>query len=138
DADDLDLGYTYSRPSIVPLEGPSNSIRWAAIFGNGYNDAGSGEAKLFVVFLEGGLDGTWTSGTDYIEISTDSGNTTNRNGLSTPAVVDTNGDGLADRVYAGDLFGEMWAFDLSGQNTGNWDVAYKQANTPKPLFVSPP
>ena len=46
-------------------------------------------------------------------------------------------DGLADRVYAGDLFGEMWAFDLSGSNTSNWDVAYKQGSTPKPLFTSP-
>ena len=135
--DDPDLGHTFSRPSIVPLAGPSNTIRWAAIVGNGYNDQGSGEAKLFVLFLEGGLDGTWTAGTDYIEISTDAGSTTNRNGLSTPAVVDTDGDGLADRVYAGDLHGEMWAFDLSGTNTSNWDVAYKQGSTPKPLFTAP-
>ncbi|MGI9249059.1 MAG: pilus assembly protein, partial [Woeseiaceae bacterium] len=135
--DDPDLGHTFSRASIVPLEGPSNTIRWAAVVGNGYNDLGSGEAKLFVLFLEGGLDGTWTAGTDYIEISTQVGTTTNRNGLSTPAVVDTDGDGLADRVYAGDLAGKMWAFDLSGSNTGNWKVAYKQGSTPKPLFIAP-
>jgi len=135
--DDPDLGHTFSRPSIVPLEGPSNTIRWAAIFGNGYNDLGSGEAKLFVVFLEGGLDGTWTSGTDYIEISTKVGTTTGRNGLATPAVVDTDGDNFADRVYAGDLQGNMWAFDLSGSNTGNWKVAYKSGPTPVPLFTAP-
>ena len=135
--DDADLGHTFSRPSIVPLEGPSNSIRWAAVVGNGYNDLGSGQAKLFVIFLEGGLDGTWTSGTDYIEITTGVGDTTNRNGLSTPAVIDSDGDGLADRVYAGDLEGNVWAFDLSGSNTGNWEVAYKQGPTPKPLFTAP-
>ncbi|MDH3276300.1 MAG: PilC/PilY family type IV pilus protein, partial [Gammaproteobacteria bacterium] len=132
-----DLGHTFSRPSIVPLEGPSNSIRWAAVVGNGYNDLGSGEAKLFVLFLEGGLDGTWTSGTDYIEISTGVGDATDRNGLSTPAVIDSDGDGLADRVYAGDLEGNMWAFDLSGTNTGNWDVAYFSGPTPQPLFTAP-
>ena len=104
--DDADLGHTFSRPSIVPLEGPGNSIRWAAVVGNGYNDLGSGEAKLFVIFLEGGLDGTWTSGSDYIEITTEAGDTGNRNGLSTPAVIDSDGDGLADRVYAGDLEGQ--------------------------------
>jgi len=135
-ADDSDLGHTFSRASIVPLEGPSNSIRWAAVVGNGYNDLGSGEAKLFVLFLEGGLDGAWTSGTDYIEITTEVGDTVNRNGLSTPAVVDTDNDGLADRVYAGDLDGNMWVFDLSGTNTGNWDVAYKQAGNAKPLFIA--
>ncbi len=135
-ADDPDLGYTFSRPSIVPMEGSGNSIRWAAVFGNGYNDAGSGEAKLFIVFLEGGLDGTW-SASDYVEISTEEGSTSDRNGLSTPAVVDTDGDGLADRAYAGDLEGNLWAFDLSGSNTGQWDVAYSQGSNPKPLFIAP-
>ena len=62
---------------------------------------------------------------------------TTGNGLSTPAVIDTDGDGLADRAYAGDLKGNMWAFDLSGTNAGNWDVAYKQGQTVKPLFTAP-
>jgi len=135
-ADDSDLGYTFSRPSIVPLQGSSGAIRWAAVFGNGYNDEGSGQAKLFIVFLEGGLDGTWSS-SDYVEITTGVGTTSDRNGLSTPAVIDTDGDGLADRAYAGDLEGNLWAFDLSGSNSSNWSVAYKQGNTAKPLFTAP-
>ncbi len=135
-ADDPDLGHTFSRPSIVPLQGSGNSIRWAAVFGNGYNDAGSGEAKLFIVFLEDGLDGTW-SASDYVEITTAVGTTTDRNGLSTPAVIDTDGDGLADRAYAGDLKGNLWAFDLSGSNSSNWNVAYAQWQTVKPLFTAP-
>ncbi|MEO1202329.1 MAG: PilC/PilY family type IV pilus protein [Pseudomonadota bacterium] len=136
-SDDPDLGHTFSRPSIVPLEGPGNSIRWAAIFGNGYNDLGSGEAKLFILFLEAGLDGTWTPGTDYLEISTEVGTAANRNGLSTPAVIDSNGDGLADRVYAGDLRGNMWAFDLSGSNPSSWDVDYQNGASPAPLYSGP-
>jgi type IV pilus assembly protein PilY1 len=136
-ADDADLGHTFSRPSIVPLAGSGNTIRWGMVVGNGYNDLGSGEAKLFIIFLEDGLDGTWTAGSDYIEISTRVGSTSNRNGLSTPAVIDTDADGLADRVYAGDLMGNMWVFDLSGSNAGNWSVAYKQGSTPKPLFTAP-
>jgi type IV pilus assembly protein PilY1 len=135
-ANDPDLGYTFSRPSIVPLQGTGGTIRWAAVLGNGYNDAGSGQAKLFVIFLEGGLDGVWSS-SDYVEITTGVGSTTDRNGLSTPAVIDSDGDGLADRVYAGDLKGNLWAFDLSGSNVSNWAVAYKQGNTAKPLFTAP-
>lgn len=135
--DDPDFGYSFSRPSIVPMEGSSNTIRWAVITGNGYNDLGSGEAQLFILFIEQGLDGTWSSG-DYIKIPTGAGSTSNPNGLSTPAVIDTDGDGLADRAYAGDLQGNMWAFDLSGSNTGGWKVAYKQGNTPKPLFTALP
>ena len=137
-ADDIDLGHTFSRPAIVPLQGPSNSIRWAAIIGNGYNDTGSGEAKLFILFLEGGRDGTWSAGSDYIEITTGAGSTISRNGLSAPAVVDSDGDGIADRVYAGDLQGNLWVFDLSGSNAGQWDVAYKQGPNPKPLFTAQP
>ena len=134
--DDPDFGYTFSRPSIVPMEASGNSMRWAVVTGNGYNDLGSGEAKLFILFIEEGLDGTWSSG-DYVEISTGVGSTTDRNGLSTPAVIDTDGDGLADRAYAGDLKGNMWAFDLSGTNSGNWDVAFSQGRTATPLFTAP-
>ncbi|MBT8082379.1 MAG: hypothetical protein KJP08_00315 [Gammaproteobacteria bacterium] len=133
--DDADFGHSFSRPSIVPMKGTGNTIRWAVITGNGYNDLGSGEAKLFVLFIEAGLDGTWSAG-DYVEISTGVGNRSDRNGLSTPAVIDSDGDGLADRAYAGDLYGNMWAFDLSGTNTGRWDVAYKRGRTAQPLFTT--
>ncbi len=127
---EADLGYTYSEPTVALM----NNGKWAAIFGNGYNNTGSGEANLFIVYIEGGLDGVWTSGTDYIKISTGTGAPGNQNGLSTPAVIDDDGDGVADRVYAGDLFGDMWAFDLSSSSDSNWSVAYKQGSTPKPLF----
>ncbi len=132
-ADDADLGYTFSQPSVVPLD----NGEWAAIFGNGYNDTGSGEASLFIVFLEGGIDGDWTDTGDYIKISTGVGSTANRNGLASPAVIDSDGNGTADRVYAGDLEGNMWVFDISGSNTNQWNVAYKQGSTPRPLFTSP-
>lgn len=134
--DDADFGHSFSRPSIVPLEGPQKSLRWAVVTGNGYNDLGSGEAKLFILFIEEGLDGTWSAG-DYVEISTNVGTTADRNGLSTPAVIDSDGDGIADRAYAGDLRGNMWAFDLSGNNTGNWQVAHKKGKNLVPMFTAP-
>lgn len=125
----IDLGYTFSKPTMALME----NNKWAAIFGNGYNDQGSGMAKLVILYLDGGLDGTW-SATDYKVISTGVGSTTDRNGLSTPAVVDSDGNGKADRVYAGDLKGNLWAFDLSNTSDTQWGVAYKQGSTPKALF----
>lgn len=128
-----ELGYTYSKPVIAMME----NGRWAAIFGNGYNNSGTGKASLFIVFLDGGLDGTWTNGSDYIVLDTGVGSSTTPNGLATPRVIDLNGNGAADRVYAGDLQGNMWAFDLSNTtNTSNWDVAYKTGSTPDPLFTA--
>ncbi len=130
-ADDPDLGYTYSKPTIAL----ANNGRWVAIFGNGYNDTGDGEAKLFIVDIEDGLNG-WQPN-DYIEITTGVGTTTDRNGLSTPALADTDGNGTVDRVYAGDLEGNMWVFDLSGSNSTTWGSAFKSGSTPVPLFTTP-
>ena len=110
------LGYTYSKPTIAMM----NNGRFAAIFGNGYNSkdfGGDCKAKLFVVFLDGGVDGSWTAGTDYYEYDTTIGTDANCNGLSSPAVVDLNGDRVADKVYAGDMYGNLWVFDLC-----NWDT----------------
>lgn len=131
--DDADLGYTFSRPYI----GLTKTGRWAAIVGNGYN-ADSGIASLFVLFLDANLeDGTWNEGTDYIKISTKVGSTTDINGMSSPAAVDSDSDGYIDRVYAGDIQGNLWAFDLNNTDKSKWNSAYLKANNdPQPLFVA--
>lgn len=127
--DNNSLGYTYSKPTMALME----NDKWAAVFGNGYNDLGDGQAKLFILYLEEGMDGAWSS-SDYKVIATGVGTASDRNGLSTPALVDSDGNGKADRVYAGDLKGNLWAFNLSDTSDGQWDVAYKQGSTPKALF----
>ncbi len=139
-ANDADLGYTFSQVSIVPM----NNGKWAAIFGNGYNDTGTGQASLFILFIEEGLDGTW-SATDYKKLSTGVGSTTDRNGLASPSVIDTNGDYKADRIYAGDLLGNMWVFDVSGSNTDGWGLRPTSRVQPRarcllrsPINPSPP
>ncbi|MCK4742594.1 MAG: hypothetical protein KAT25_02105 [Sulfuriflexus sp.] len=156
DTDDANLGLTFSRPTIVPTNAvESNDIRWAAIFGNGYNNGGDCHAELFILFLDGGtglqggLDGAWTEGEgkDYIRIDTEVGSTASGdcNGLSNIAVVDLDGDGKADSVYAGDLQGNMWAFDLCNADTTGlsagickgtgWGVS-GAASPPEPLFIA--
>lgn len=126
--DDPDLGFTFSRPQI----GMTNDGNWVAIVGNGYNNTGDGEAKLFIINIQAGTDGTWDSG-DYIEISTGTGTPGNPNGLATPALADIDGNGTIDRVYAGDLDGQMWAFDLSSSSIASWGLAYGAG---KPLFTT--
>lgn len=94
---DSELGLTYSQPQIARL---SNG-KWAAIFGNGYNST-SDKAYLFIVDLQtGGL-------IKKIKVSDATGN-----GLSTPALYDANNDKITDYVYAGDLKGNMWKFDMA-------------------------
>ena len=81
-ADDADLGFTFSQPSIVRMQ----NGRWAALFGNGYNSPND-RAVLYVLFLDGGQDGTWTPGIDYVRIPPSGGLPAPAgaaNGLSTP------------------------------------------------------
>jgi type IV pilus assembly protein PilY1 len=54
------------------------------------------------------------------------------NGLASPAAVDVDHDGVIDYIYAGDLQGNMWKFDVTGSAVANWKVAYSGA----PLFTT--
>ncbi len=145
---DPHLGRTLARPTIALL--PNG--RWAAIVGNGYQHTAtgtpsSGQAELFVIYLDGGLDRKWSEGRDYLRIPTGVGSVSRRNGLSTPAVIDTDGDRVADRVYAGDIQGNLWAFDLSSNKAVDWKVAHggplfsgarKQPITARPEIIRHP
>lgn len=139
DAHDADLGLTYSQPSLVRMK----NGRWAAVVGNGYNSTSAdgrasttGRAMLFIIFLDGGLDGSWTPGTDYIKIDTGAGSTLDPNGLSAPAPVDIDGDYTADYIVAGDLFGNLWTFDVTDPNPANWRIPYNANGQPAPFFVA--
>ncbi len=128
DADDTDLGYTYSRPAIVRMA----NGKWAAVFGNGYNNteadgnaSTSGNAVLYIAFLEDGLDGTWTPGSDFIKIDTGAGSITTPNGLATVSPVDVDGDRIVDYIYGGDLLGNLWKFDVRDPTSSNWSITYK-------------
>ncbi|MDZ7803058.1 pilus assembly protein [Thiohalophilus sp.] len=118
-----ELGYSIGQPTIVRL----NTGQWAAIFGNGYN-SDSQKAGIFMVDIE--------TGNLIKYFDTDAGDTNNPNGMATPLVIDLDNDRIADRIYAGDLLGNMWRFDIDNSNTNQWGSAFKQGNTPKPLFTA--
>jgi type IV pilus assembly protein PilY1 len=129
-ANDADFGYSYSKPTVAMME----NGKWAVIVGNGYNNSGDGHAKLFIIYIEKSVanNGTWSL--DYVKIDTGVGSQTTPNGLSTPRAVDIDGDSVVDRIYAGDLQGNMWAFNVDSSNDSNWDVATKTGKTVTPLF----
>lgn len=131
DADDADLGYSYSEAAIVRLA----NGQWAAVFGNGYNAtvadghaSTNGNAALFIVDI--------ATGNLIKKIEVPAPSTTTPNGLASPAPVDKDGDGIVDTVYAGDLHGNLWAFDLSNTSDSLWDVAYDDGGAAIPLMVT--
>ena len=121
--DDADLGYTYGQASIGRLA----NGQWAAIFGNGLN-SGNKRAVLFVVNLQ--------TGAVIKKIDTGYGGGTVDNGLSTPSLVDADYDRIVDYVYAGDMQGNLWKFDLTANSPSGWKVAYASGSTNQPLFVA--
>ncbi|EPJ46452.1 MAG: hypothetical protein OFPII_21340 [Osedax symbiont Rs1] len=138
---DDDLGYTYSEPQILRL----NDGNYYVAVGNGYNsmekdgtDSKKGEAVLYLLNI--------ADGTVFKKISTGYGAARDPNikslnnglntitghdaGKSTTTSTSTVGvrtthitgvaDGKVDYIYAGDLFGNIWKFDLSSNNSADW------------------
>lgn len=127
--DDDDLGYSFSTPLIAMSNADTDSDGekdWVAIFGNGYNSTSAdGDAAIYMLFIEEGLNGVWAAGSDFIKISTGYGKdeTTDAtpNGIGGVRGIDTDGDGTVDQLYAGDLQGNLYRFDISSTNENNWD-----------------
>jgi type IV pilus assembly protein PilY1 len=119
------LGYTLPQPSLVRMYDGS----WAAIVANGYGSANN-KAVLYIINA--------ATGNLIRSIDTRVGSSTagSENGLSTPIALDVDNDRITDYIYAGDLKGNLWKFDVTNSNPNHWDVAYKSGSTPKPLYVA--
>lgn len=134
--DDADLGHIISDGGIHPITGQAAQIakmpngKFAVIFGNGVPSTATtstARAALYILFVDGpDSAGTWTNNTHFKKIVVGSAN---GNGLMQPTWLDTNDDGLADTIYAGDLKGNMWKFDVSSSDPALWQEAYG-----KPLY----
>jgi type IV pilus assembly protein PilY1 len=109
--------------------------RFAVVFGNGTGST-TGNAALFILPVQGpsisGATANWSGRYHRIDLPGSPGN-----GLSTPTLLDTNNDGMADTVYAGDVQGNLWKIDISSNNPALWGSAYKSgAGAALPLFIA--
>lgn len=122
------LGYSFSRPQLIKPS-TSGDPTYYLTFGNGY-DSNNHKAVLFLIGLSsyGEIVSGWA-------IDTGEGDAANCNGLSTPAIIYPQGDGADDFIYAGDLLGNLWKFDVSGDDPGTeWGIYFNDGTNPKPLF----
>ncbi len=127
-ADDADMGYSPGSAVMVK----TNDGKWRAITGNGYNST-TGKAVLFLLEARGPNNGSWTN--RMVKIDTGVGDNTaaaHFNGLSAPTFADLDNNGTVDVVYAGDLKGNLWKFDLRSKNPADWGVAFSGA----PLYTA--
>lgn len=107
DSVDGDLGYTFTRPIVTKL----HDGNWGVVLSNGYNSTND-KAALFVLNV--------ATGAVIKKFVLPTGNVVN--GLSSPRVADINGDLIADYVYAGDLQGNLWRFDLFSSTLSSLNV----------------
>ena len=94
---DPDMGLSYAEPMVIKTK----RFGWVVVLTSGYNNA-DGRGYLFFVHPETGAllqkvsTGTAATGMAYAS-----------------AFITDFSDGVADAVYAGDLDGQMWRFDVT-------------------------
>ncbi|MFT3963859.1 pilus assembly protein [Propionivibrio sp.] len=121
---DADLGYSYGNP-IITKNGDGT---WVVLLASGYNNVnpGTGGGYLFVLQAYTGAMLSAVSGTTSAgKLATGAGSTSTVSGACSTAPCpsgltrinawadDTSTDNTALRVYGGDLFGNLWRFDIN-------------------------
>lgn len=119
------MGYITHSTAIVRLQ----NGRWGVVVGNGFNSDNQ-TAQLLIFDAE---DGSLIKAID-----TGVGSGGSPNGLSQPFILDEDGDRIADFVYAGDLLGNLWKFDISNVNDGLWAIYNESSggSSKVPLFTA--
>lgn len=120
------LGYTYGNPVVTK----NAAGDWIVAFGSGYNNSGVG--YLFVLDAYTGVPKTGSP------IATTAGDATTPSGLAPiNAWLDSNRDNTARRIYAGDLLGNIWRFNIDAGTVAPVARLLVSSTTPQPITVRP-
>ena len=121
------LGNTYGTPLIRRM----HNGQWAVIFGNGLGSANQhGGVFIGLINANNGQIATW------YWLDTGAGSSTKNNGINYVSSADIDGDHVADYLYAGDLLGNVWRFDVTSSNPSDWAVSTYGQSGPTPLFTT--
>lgn len=126
------LGYSYSNPRITKLRDGT----WVVIFASGYNNA-DGMGYLYIVNAN--------TGALIRTISTGVGSAATPSGLARIAAHSNTArtNNTTRAVYGGDLFGNLWRFDINGDiGAGGYEAhllvtLLDDLNAPQPITEKP-
>jgi type IV pilus assembly protein PilY1 len=121
------IGEAWSTPVItrVNISGKTqNSQKLVLVIGGGYDPAQNGSVYVAAdtvgnrIYMVDALRGTllWSAGHTSSTADFKSARMTHSIPASV-AVLDTNSDGYADRMYVGDMAAQLWRFDITNGNT---------------------
>jgi len=133
------VGFTYSSPVIARMA----NGKWAAIMSGGYNNSadqvgyqrGDGRASVIIVDIETGQ----MMRILHPATARCQGSQQNPNGAAQPTAVDLDNDFKIDTIYAGDLYGCVYAFDVSDSSPSSWQdgelkhEAVDESGNPAPI-----
>ncbi len=139
---DTDMGYSYGRPLIVK----TRKYGWIVAITTGYDNNGSGQDGHGALYLLNAQTGALIQ-----KIDTGAGSLTSPAGLAqATGYTQDISDGTIDQIYAGDLLGNVWRFDVSEtakDSSGNATPAYPAptqfatltdpSGNPQPITTAP-
>lgn len=124
-----ELGQSWSQPQIGKMN-IGGTTKQVMIIGGGYDDVHEdtlpptadtkGRAVYAVDVTTGAKIWEYSYATS---VTNDAGSTKDDMTYAIPSdvtIMDTNIDGLIDRVYVGDVGGRMWRFDVGNSSTSSW------------------
>jgi type IV pilus assembly protein PilY1 len=134
---DADMGYSFAQPVITKM----NGYGWVVILTSGYNNIRTGvtadRGKGFMYVLNA------KTGVLLKKVSTGVGSEASPSGLAKINAFEPDStEAIADAAYAGDLFGNLWRFDLTASD-GNVPLPTKIAEfkdsggTAQPITAEP-
>jgi type IV pilus assembly protein PilY1 len=114
------LGSTFGTPQIKRF----HNGMWGVVFGNGFGST-SGDAGIYIMTVNP-VSGAQT----FYYLS--AGQAGKADGIAYASPADIDGDNIVDYIYAGDLNGNIWRFDVTSSNPTQWALS-----STTPLFTTP-
>ena len=117
------IGQTWSPMAVMKLKWPSDEDKYVGVVGGGYDEiddvrgtsrldtTGGSGANLYLIDMD---DGSLIASVGGAESGATYQNEDMKWGIpSEIRIIDANGDGYADRLYYGDMGGQLWRTDVS-------------------------
>ena len=127
------LGNTYGTPMVRRFHNGA----WGFVFGNGLNSS-TGHAGIYIILIDPSTSSksAYFLDTGYAA-SNDPTGANRPDGMTFLTPADLDGDHIVDYVYAGDVFGNLWRFDVTSNNPSNWAASRYGNSNATPLFSTP-
>lgn len=142
----INMGYTFGKPVIAKVKQPGGNL-WMVITGNGYDSSNDwpGNTKSGLLFFLMDPDSSGPNkGQRKAAVPISASGMGSKAGIGGIAVMDSDNDGVADFVYAGDRNGDLWRVDLK-EELHNWTsdpnktMAYRiwKGDPSQPITMTP-